>query len=278
MKLLAALLVALALPAQALECPPLDITALLAQQPDYVLLGEMHGTEQAPRFTGDMACQLLKTGKPVTLGLEIPSTEQARLDQYLQSDGGQAAREALLQGKHWDSNEWSDGRSSQAMLALIERVRQWRQAKQPIQLSAFADGGDAGYAAVLGATRKQAEQWVLALVGNIHANRAPLNRLTGAPPMGALLAQQGLTISLNISYPGGEIWACMEGDVPGKSVCGIHPLQGSTKALAAGQITLKQARRDNTLLYDGWFDVGPLSPSTPARPATPGKDEPKAAS
>jgi len=254
--------------AQATDCPPLDVTPLLARQPDFLLLGEMHGTEQAPAFAGDLACQLLKTSRPVILGLELPSSEQARLDAYLASEGDAAARAALLKGPHWDSASWADGRNSAAMLQLIERVRSWRQAGKAIQLLAFADGGDAGYAQRLSAARKQPEQLVLALVGNVHANRAQLNKLTGARPMGSLLGDSGNTLSLNISYPGGEAWICQTAEV---ASCGIMGLRGSPKAIAAGQITLVEARRENTLLYDGWFDVGPLSASLPAVPLPPVK-------
>ncbi|GAB3259330.1 hypothetical protein [Chitinimonas naiadis] len=252
--------------AHATDCPSLDLQPLLQRQPDFLLLGELHGTEQAPAFAGDLACKLLEQSRPLILGLELPPTEQNRLDAYLRSDGSAAARATLLAGPHWDSAKWSDGRNSQAMLQLIERVRGWRSQGKAITLLAFADGGDAGYAQSLAKSRQRPEQLVLALVGNIHANRAELNKLTGARPMGSLLGDAGHTLSLNISYPGGEAWVCQS---PEPDSCGILGVQGSPKAIAAGQITLVEARRDNTLLYDGWFDVGTLSASLPANPLPP---------
>ncbi|QDQ26427.1 hypothetical protein FNU76_08645 [Chitinimonas arctica] len=148
------------------------------------------------------------------------------------------------------------------MLKLIERVRQLRQSGKPVDLLAFADGGALGYARMLATTQASRKLRVLALVGNVHANRAELNSYTGAPPMGALLAEHGRTVSLNASYPGGKAWLCMD-----QFGCGPQALTGSPKALPAGRISLVEARRDKVWLYDGWYDLGELSASPPARPA-----------
>ncbi|QDQ26426.1 hypothetical protein FNU76_08640 [Chitinimonas arctica] len=53
-------------------CQQLDIQPLHALKADFLLLGEMHGTEQSPAFAGELACNLLEDGKGLLLGLEIP--------------------------------------------------------------------------------------------------------------------------------------------------------------------------------------------------------------
>src|SRR5262249_15877336 len=85
---------------------------------------EMHGTEESPRFVSDVACHASRVGR-VQLGLEIASSEQPRIDRYLRSHGDAADRAALLDGEFW---RYHDGRSSLAMVALIERARVVRAA------------------------------------------------------------------------------------------------------------------------------------------------------
>ncbi len=48
-----------------------------------VLLGELHGTNAAPRFIADLACLGVTRGNRVLIGLEIPDTEQAAIDGFL---------------------------------------------------------------------------------------------------------------------------------------------------------------------------------------------------
>ena len=51
-----------------------------------LLFGEMHGSIEAPALIADVACHLSLSGD-VTIGLEIPATEQAQIDDYLASAG-----------------------------------------------------------------------------------------------------------------------------------------------------------------------------------------------
>ncbi|MBS1121986.1 MAG: hypothetical protein H6Q90_4214 [Deltaproteobacteria bacterium] len=98
-----------------------------------VWFGEMHGTEQSPRFVGDVVQHTAHTWS-VQLGLEIPRDVQPQLDRYFASDGGVTARAALLDGAFW---RWHDGRSSDAMLGFIERVRALRADGSVIDVVAF---------------------------------------------------------------------------------------------------------------------------------------------
>jgi hypothetical protein len=62
-----------------------------------LVVGEMHGTAEAPVVIAELAARILDTSG-LTVGLEIPAQEQARLDAYLVSDGSVAAQGALLEG------------------------------------------------------------------------------------------------------------------------------------------------------------------------------------
>ncbi len=95
--------------------------------------GEMHGTEESPRFVGDVVCQAAQSMR-VQLGLEIWSVEQPRIDHYLKSDGAAADRTALTYGAFWRQH---DGRSSEGMLALLEHVRLLRHGGASIEVVAY---------------------------------------------------------------------------------------------------------------------------------------------
>lgn len=100
-----------------------------------VLIGEVHGTQEIPRFTSGLICSLLKAGRPVILGIEHSSEQQAALNRYVVSNGDDEARAALLQGVNWRS--YSDGRGSQAMFELVDVVRRLRGQGQPVAIVAI---------------------------------------------------------------------------------------------------------------------------------------------
>ena len=136
------LALALSLPGQVRandEAPDLlgDLTArALAHR--VILVGELHGTWEVPGIVAGLATNLSADERPLIVGLEIWRSEQAALDRYLGSAGTAEDREALLAGPFWATR---DGRSSEAMVKLIERLRVLAL-KAPVQLVAFDVAGD----------------------------------------------------------------------------------------------------------------------------------------
>lgn len=218
-----------------------------------VWFGEMHGTSESPKFVGDVVCQAARTQR-VQLGLEIASTEQPRIDKFLANGD----RKALTDGSWWKQH---DGRSSVAMLELIDRVRQLERAGANISIVAYdvptADERDTAMADFVRAARKPDEVFV-GLSGNIHSRRAKWNELT---PMVAHLVAAGLAVkTYDVSANGGTFWACMgEGD--GEPVCGEHPM---SKDPRHGTPWTIGPRRDDA--HDGVYYVGKTMASFPARP------------
>jgi hypothetical protein len=105
------------------DCGPPDKGATELLKPGaLVLLGEIHGTAEVPLFVGRLACQATAKGLRVRVGLEIPQEEQARIDAFLSATDADAAKQSLLQGPFW-TRDMQDGRSSEAMLALLTRLR-----------------------------------------------------------------------------------------------------------------------------------------------------------
>ena len=246
-----------------------------------LLLGELHGTAQGPAFVGDVVCAAARTGLPVTVGLELPSNEQAAFDRFVASAGGPADRAALLSIPFW-APEYPDGRSSEAMLELLERVRALRQAGSELRLVAFAAPASIPYrqhdramADTLAKAAPGAARGVMvAFAGNIHT------RLTrGMPfdttfaPMGYLLARrlpERRVVSLNMAHDGGDAWNCHPAsDDPERFVCDARPF-GAQDGPAAWSVELGEAGEDDGA-YSGRYGVGPITASPPVRgsPAAP---------
>ncbi|MBE5317034.1 MAG: hypothetical protein H4O13_16695 [Xanthomonadales bacterium] len=234
------LLAALALPLRAAE--PIDAAAVVilerhAEAP-LLVLGELHGTVEAPAVVGTLAARLLDSGA-LTVALEIPAQEQARLDAYLASDGSRQAQRELLDGEFWRREpERSDGRRSRAMFALIEQLRLLRSTYPELRLLAFDDTGffsqtgsrDALMSDALRAAHAaHPEAKLLVLTGNYHARLdQPRRVLSGDKwlqpplPMAAQLQDLG-AVSIHLSAVEGEHWACRK-----PNPCGVIPLPRPT--------------------------------------------------
>ncbi len=91
-----------------------------------IIVGEGHGTIEPPAFVEQTMGRLLAAGRHVTLGLEIASDEQARIDQYLSSDGASSDYAALVGGDWW-LHARSNAQATEAMAHLIEAARLHRR-------------------------------------------------------------------------------------------------------------------------------------------------------
>ena len=260
------------------------LVAASASSERIVVLGEMHGTNEAPALAGELAgLQRQGTdGAPaggVTLALEIHATEQARIEAFLDSSGDAGARDALLSGPYWAvAPERSDGRRSVAMLALLESVRERRSAGEDLRVLAFdsgSGGGDANLrnprmaAALREAFVRDPARRFVVLVGNYHARRAPPTRVGGllpgqSPPVPTMahLADVPM-LRINVTAERGEFWGCMGGS------CQPWPL-GGRRAAPANAMTGPRFQRTP---HDtaGWDATLVLPEYSVARPVDVGR-------
>lgn len=89
--LLAAALIAGSAPA----CSSPDGTAVLLGQPQRVIVvGEFHGTVEAPAAFLGVACEAAQRG-PVTVGLEMSESDRPLFDQFMASPDEATARGVL---------------------------------------------------------------------------------------------------------------------------------------------------------------------------------------
>lgn len=258
-------------PSEPLACREIDGLAPLLAPGAVLLLGEMHGSAEIPAFAADAACQGLKEGRSVTLALEIPRDNQARVDAFLASEGTAVDREALLGSTFW-TDVYQDGRRSEAMLALIEEARRLRRQGRPLRIVLIdwdrkqgeAQERDRAMAEALAAAARQAqaeEGALIFLTGNIHS------RISKGTPWnpdfesaGSLLVREipDLSITaLEAAYADGTVWTCATSEVDS---CQARPLRGRGDA-QGGRIVLHPEVKNG---HHGLFHVGPLTASPPA--------------
>lgn len=236
-----------------------------------IMVGEVHGTVEMPKFVGDLACSLLKHGRRVTVALEIPHDLMPDLQVYLDSDGGQEAVARLIAVAHWNREmKYQDGRASRAMLKLIDDVRRWRAAGERVDIAAFdlavtrPHDREQMQQMIAQRDRRMAERagsiWdpeatLILLAGNFHAVKYPDEAaMPGRDRMAALMNPQP-EVSILLQHRGGMFWGCT------REGCALREASPDYKdGELDGRIVFNRR-----LGYDAVGYVGRLSASPPAR-------------
>ncbi len=238
-----------------------------------ILIGEQLGSREAPAVVGDVVCESAAASFTVTLGLSIPRTEQERINHYLASPGAPADQDELLRGMFW-RRPYQDGRSSRAIMDLIDRIRSLRTYGLFISVVAYdteeATGSarDAQLASLWEQRRKaHPEEVFVILAGNMHTRT-----VQGTPwdhnftPMAKrLAASEPALLALDLSYAQGTRWGC-DLNRDAKLVCTIVGASPSERvAEAPGQSPfIRMFSTPTEEGYHGMLYVGALSPSLPA--------------
>ena len=222
-----------AIASRAPDCAPqsqVDVSKITQQ---IVLIGESHGTKELPEFTSGLVCSLLKDGRSVILAVERPAEEQEHLQRYIESEGTAADKSALLSVYMW-SSRWQDGRSSEAMFALVEGIRKLRKSGQRVGILAmqkldnlkvpmtvaesaqlsFADQkiysilNDRGMAdSLLAAAVLYRNYTVVALAGFSHTStKKGSSRDADYLPLGYVISSLAPTYIIGVRHGGGEFW------------------------------------------------------------------------
>jgi hypothetical protein len=246
-------------------CPEVAGADRLWAKPEtrWVMIGEMHGTAEMPAFFGDLVCQAAASShRPVTVALEQNVEMQPAIDAFLASDGGTAARSAFLNAPMWRGQ---DGRASQAMLALYDRLRVMKQAGQIRAVYAFvprttAWAGDGPYNASMADRLKEIaagrKDIVLAYMGSLHAAKSRAGQGVNAFLPAAANLPPERTVSIYVQSNGGEAWNCMA------ESCAPHPMQARDAKRGFAPADWLPWR------YDWIFELGgKASASPPAAPA-----------
>ncbi|MFP2909971.1 hypothetical protein ACLESD_34015 [Pyxidicoccus sp. 3LFB2] len=253
--------------AVAIECGlPIIGLSKHAKQGGVLLLGELHGTQEVPRFVAQAACQAMVAGLPVTVGLELPLENQTRIDAFLESAGTEGDWLKLMDAPFWRS-PYPDGRGSEAVANMLEQLRQLRSSGLDVEAFAFdhpkAQGQErekAMAATVKHQVESAKDRFYMVLSGNIHARTK-----RGLPwdkkyqPMGYLL-EDALddVVALDMAYDSGSAWICA---VDNKLDCGVRDAKGKDNG---DRFFMHRWAGTNDAGYHGVFYVGPVNASAPA--------------
>lgn len=186
-----------------------------------ILLGEMHGTREAPKLLAALATVYAQQG-PVAVGLELGESLQPSIDAFMASDGGERARAKLLADPYWQvPRARNDGRRNLEVVSLFGYLRTLKAQGRKVSVFAFdprpvgkadAQAGDRAMAQrIQAALSKFPAGRMLTLSGNVHAmSRRPALAPHIQEPMGSFLRDQE-PFTVDIAARGGEFWACSDG-------------------------------------------------------------------
>ncbi|SHH45111.1 hypothetical protein SAMN05428948_4089 [Massilia sp. CF038] len=228
-----------------------------------VVFGEYHGTQEAPRFFGECVREFAARGERPAVFLEMSTSERARLAGFMAS---RIDEKALLEGAHWGSE---DGRSSQAMLALLRALREDTAAGRVRSVTPFDMPYDTPDS-VSDSMRDKimasnllaaipAKGYSLVFTGNTHARLQqgmPWN--TAFTPFAMQVRDKvSKLVSLDLRYLAGSAWSCTP-------KCGPDSMDDALDGVTRRDTPAVALGVDDPA-YSGTFFVGKLSASPPAR-------------
>ena len=261
--------------ALAVDCPPIDgFQHVIASKG--VFVSDFHGTEDSPRFLGDLVCHLIAAKQAVVIGLEYPEQEQESLERFLNSGATDAAK-ALLEQPFWQRS-MQDGRTSQAMMDMLDRMRGLIRDSGRIRVVAFdrtirlapgetpsASLRDQLMANVLNEKvgERSTGEFKVLFAGNAHVRKTKGLPFPNLPAdvrdrenLGYLLRDWDL-LHLNVRISGGTMWTCQERGCGNQTM----PMHGPD----VDTVSIKLSSADPA--YDGYYDVGHTTASPPAHPS-----------
>jgi len=219
--------------------------------PRILVFGEIHGTDEAPRFVTGVICNLARSG-PVVVGIEHPSSEQAAMDRFMGTKALEPARGILAESSFW-TRDSQDGRTSIAMYTMLDRLRELRQRGADVRVVAVGSSGSGGGDEItenLNALARSSNAKVVALLGNGHVRKAGAE---GRDGVSRLMFDEPFQ-AVAFTHSGGTAWACAP-------VCEVQDLglarQGPHRI---GEIVIDHA----SPLFDGFVHLGFVHASTPA--------------
>jgi hypothetical protein len=198
-------------------CPQIEGGAELFRtasqlQTRFLIVGEIHGTNEIPKLFGDIVCNAAKH-RPVIVTLEIAVDESEAIQSYIRSEGAIEDKKKLLSSYVWDF-DFADGRSSEAIFGLIERLRKMRQFSADVEVFAvqprtFITTNQHYFELAMAnewskAANTNRAALVVALAGVFHARKIQSDD-AGFPPAASFLPRNEV-ISLEPSVEGGQAW------------------------------------------------------------------------
>jgi hypothetical protein len=241
---------------QSIECDTIPGMENIIAPGKIILLGEIHGTQEGPQYVAQVVCHALRKDLNVTVGLELPQSDQSVINAYLNSKGNESAIASVLSLSFW-GREYQDGRASQAMFELIEYLRKLKETQANIDLllidNPASDDRDIAMAkTIISRAKENKNDFMIILTGNYH------NMIyDGSGQMGSYVLSAFDTnrvVSLLQRYSGGSAWLDIGEE-------GIGPIGLIGDGLNEVSITLDDSLGE----YQGYFDMDSIHYSRPAK-------------
>lgn len=183
-----------------------------------VLVSDPLGTRELPEAAARMLCDAVEKKLQVALALSLPSEDQASLDEYLASAGGNEDLERLLVVSSFWRRVYQDGRSSGAVLRLIEQARRLRAQGNAVTVLAFDSNSASGNSReeemarnLIAYRQANPDAWLLALAGDVHVRTKPVSWDKDFEPLGSRLirALPGSPVkALEVGFARGSQFSC----------------------------------------------------------------------
>lgn len=247
--------------------PPPGAEALWTPQARYVIVGERHGTVETPAVFAELVCEAVSRG-PVIVALEFPDVMQPDFDAFLAAPDDSSAAATLHDTPFWTRDpDRQDGRSSRAMLEMLQSIRRLKADGRDVTIHAFVSsrrrppGFDQNYheldmaAGLARAAIERPGARVLVLVGGFHARKNRFEPGDFLPAAAHLPPAE--TLALEVPQQGGQSWNCSV------ERCGPHDITPLHDPARRG-VTLQPTEDGG---WDGVLAIGPVTASPPASAA-----------
>ena len=235
------------------------------------LYGEWHGAEESPSYIYELIRALsTHSAKPVAVGLEWPITDTRIIQRFLAEPDKELGYKILLQNKTLITSPIQDGRTSIAMIELIQKIKDLRLAGKDIDVFLFdidhnkyTDNSidrEAEMAKnIYNYAKSHQRARIQILTGNIHARKnAGVPWDNNFKTMGSILKEKyNLDVySYAFNYPAGHFWICDD-----KNVCGIN--QNGMKDYHSNSVVIENIPSKGSHNFNG---IIYLKSSTASRP------------
>jgi uncharacterized iron-regulated protein len=230
-------------------CDPIEnIASVLGKQ--VIILGEIHGTNESPRFAENIVCHLQQAKKRVVLALEISNDYQAQITEAMNQDSEQAAVTQLGKMPFWRPS-MQDGKRSIGYMSLLRSAWRWKKQNPEFKVIAV----DLPSNASLAREEYIAQSTVVGLLGNLHAQRdkgTPWNK--DFVPAVSLVTKLDL-VSLQMDYSAGTAWVC------NRAGCGVNSVSSAPPSGKVQTQRITLSKQDPK--FDGMYFLGEVTASAP---------------
>ena len=236
-----------------------------------IVFGEVHGTNEVPELVTAVTYELAKEGARILMALEVLDLLNGELADFV---AGTTSVDRFLAGEVFWNRPFArqDGRSSRAMLRLLQDVREYRNRGLMIDPrgidSVVRSARDREASMALNLRTLVANlpyDHVVVLTGRRHARRTPRFLGFGPRPMASHF-HRGELLLVRISFRGGSSWHC-----PRRGACGIYDLPAVRDGRPLNRVHLMPPNQRRVRGFDAEIVLASATASPPAcrLPSTP---------